>query len=773
MTGRRLPLALAGISLAVLLYELLLTRIFSVVLLYHFAYVALSLALLGFSVGALIVHYRPALYAPERIGDSVARHAAVFALAMLFGTLVLIHFRPPGVDLYAGLSVPTLGYLAMACGVATLPFVAAGVCVSALLAAGRRWIGRYYAYDLLGAALGALAFIPLVEVCGAPRAIAVAAALACGAGLVALGSLRGAARAPLAALAGVALVFVASLETPLLTIRSNKAGQAEDVLYEGWNSFSRVTAIPHGLGNVALLIDSGASTTIPSVAAQRRAPQDISTPAMHLRRGGEILIVGPGGGRDVAAASELGLRTIRGVELNPMIAELATQRFRELAGGLYDRPGVEIRVDEGRSFARHDERHYDVVLLNMIDTWAATAAGAFALSENNLYTVEAFEAFLERLRPDGILSITRWYFPERPYETLRLLSLGRAALARAGIEDPERHVAVLRGEAERGQATFLLKKSPFTAAELDALRGLVREHADWGAVYLPDEPAPSLFRELASSDDPSGFFERYPYDVTPPTDDRPFYFYVVRARDVLSSFRDDFYRLPNVTNIGVFLLVSSFAIDLAFVALVLAIPLLVGRGRAAATPGLGAALGYFACLGAGFMVLEIALMQNFVLFLGHPTYALTVVVFVLLLTSGAGSLAAGRVPPERAQTRLAWGLGAVVAFGLLAAWGLPALFDAGIGWPRPLRIALSGVVLAPLGLALGTCFPSGIRLLGERGEALLPWVWAINGCTSVLGSALAMVIAMNHGFRAALLVGVALYALAFALARRLQRAPVG
>jgi hypothetical protein len=476
---------------------------------------------------------------------------------------------------------------------------------------------------------------------------------------------------------------------------------------------------------------------------------------------------------EVATAATLGLPSITGVELNPLVVELATRRFRGLSGGLYDRPGVRILTGEGRHFVRRSERRYDVIALTLVDTWAATAAGAFALSENNLYTVEGFSSYLAHLRDDGILGITRWYFPERPRESLRVVALGRAALEAAGAEAASDHVVVIERGAERHLATILLKKSPFTGEELEALEGLVQSRRGWHFLLHPRAAYHPTFTELVRTPDPRAFYARHPQDVSPPTDDRPFFFYVVRPGELWSSFRSDMYRIPDVTNIGVFLLVGSFLANGAFAALLTGFPLLMRR-RAAAAPGRGVApvLAYFACLGIGFMMIEVVLMQRFILFLGHPTHALTAVLFVLLCAGGAGSLQTGRVAAADLGARLPRWLAGVAVLGGVYAWGLPRLFEWAIGFPMAARLGLSILCLAPLGLLLGMCFPGGVRLLGRRSEALIPWIWAVNGATSVLGSALAMLVAMNRGFGDAFLIGCGMYVLALVCALRFRRSGV-
>ena len=767
---RSFPLSLGLLSFAVLVFEILLTRIFSVVLLYHFAYVALSLALVGFSIGALVVHYRPKLHAPENVHGTVVTFGCAFALSVVVCAMFLMHYRPSDVDLYGGMDVPTFRYLLMTYAAATLPFLMAGICVSALLAAGKESIGKLYAYDLVGAALGAVAVIPVLDYVGAPMGLLVAA----GAGCVSAWMLAGGAPAslkqyPLVMFLALIGLGVAAQYAPVLELKYSKGKEEGEVLAEQWNSFSRVTALPARNG-VRLLIDSGAATKIHYAKDHESLTEEIFTPGLKLKGGGDILIIGPGGGKGVAAASELGFDNITGVELNPIIVELATETYRDLSGDLYDRDGIEIVVDEGRSYLRHTDEQYDVLMLTNIDTWAATSAGAFTLAENHLYTIEAFDEYLAHLKPGGLMSMTRWYFPDRPHESLRLMAMAFAALEKLGVEDPARHCVIMEENAQRRHANFILKKEPFTDAELAQIQGIVESSPPWKFVFMPGGESDPVFREFAEAEDRQAFIDAYDYDVSPPTDDQPFFFYVIRPNDLLSSFKRDFYQIPNVTNIGVFLLVSTFVLNAIFMLLVIAIPAVFKRDKVRMDwKGVTPALGYFACLGAGFMIVEMSLMQSFILFLGHPTFALTTVLFTVLLSSGLGSRYSGNVAHSDLPRRLPrWIMGTIVYVGVSSVV-LPILFEAAIGLPHPVRLVIAFLAVAPAGFLMGTCFPSGIRLLGHRSGELLPWVWAINGSMSVFGSSLAMLIALNSGFQVTLFAGLGTYVLALVLAIRLGR----
>jgi hypothetical protein len=454
--------------------------------------------------------------------------------------------------------------------------------------------------------------------------------------------------------------------------------------------------------------------------------------------------------------------------VNPLVARgvMSSEPFRSFSGRLYEQPGVRLVVDEGRSFLRRSDERYDLVLGTMVDTWAATAAGAFALTENNLYTREAFRDYLARLAPGGVLSLTRWY-QTPPDQLLRILSLGRVVLAERGVRDPGRHFIVVRGKQEGGQplatATVLLKAEPFTDDEVAGAEAFA-ERSGFEVLYTPRTRPDNDLARLVEAPDPEAFWDAFSSDVSPPTDNRPFFFQSARPSQVFSRrwSRGEWRR----TNLGTLVLFGVVGISALVVALFILGPLLLARRRLAATRGRLPFLLYFAALGAGFIVVEVVLVQKCVLFLGHPVYALTVVLFAVLLWSGIGSWLAGRVRDEDAPRALRTMLLAVAGLVVVAAFGLAPIFYALVQLPAPLRILITVLSLAPLGLALGMPMPTGLRLLAGRAPELIPWAWGVNGAASVLGSVAAIALAMRWGFDVALLTAAALYVTAMLLAAR-------
>jgi hypothetical protein len=464
---------------------------------------------------------------------------------------------------------------------------------------------------------------------------------------------------------------------------------------------------------------------------------------------------------DVQNALALGARRVTAVEINPVILDLVTHRYRDRVGGVFSDPRVRTVRDEGRSYVARSRERWDVLQITLIDTWAASASGAYSLSENYLYTTDAMRSFLEHLKPGGLLSITRWY-----YETPRLTSLVRAALTRLGVRDPSRHVVVLE---ERLRSLMLAKREPFTPGEAAAIRAFASRS---GARILQHDPLSpsdsSFYGAFLGAGDPRRFYAATDFALSPVSDESPFFFQMTRWSRVrlsaLGRFTGRAFLEPLALPVGQIALLAALALALLLSLALLAVPL---AARAVPRQGRWRWLGYFFGLGVGYIAVEVVLMQRLALLLGHPTYSVTLVLFAILLFSGLGAAwsDARRASAQAQAMPLLVALLAALAF---VAFALPALTPGWLAHPFPARVALALAVVAPLAFLMGMPFPLGVRALGPSGSARLPWGWAANGCGSVLGSVGAVLGAMVSSF-AAVLVGAALvYAGALAL---LARAP--
>jgi hypothetical protein len=567
-------------------------------------------------------------------------------------------------------------------------------------------------------------------------------------------------------------LMVVNFKSHLLDIRYAKGQPLPQERFVAWNSFSRVGV--HFQGIWSIVIDADAATGIASFdwdhltdADRYKLTHEGPGVPYLVRPGAKTLILGAGGGYDVARAFASGSRDITAVEINPIIARTIMQdKFVEESHGLYLRPEVHLEIEDGRSFVRRTSEKYQVLQATLVDTWASTAAGAFALSENNLYTTDAFADYLSRLTDDGLLAFTRWGL-DPPRESLRLISLAIDALHRFGENEPWRNVVVIRADAQNltgwgAQDTVLISRRPFGAGELARLREQVVP-AGMQLVYMPGDAAVNPFGKLLHASDPAAFYAAYEYNVEPVSDDRPFFFYTVQPRDIwnflaTASHLSADYKI----NRAVPLLFSVLAISAVATALILLLPRALLGTAIPKQNRVIAFLMYFLCLGAGYILIQLALIQKFVLLLGHPTYALTVIVFSMLLASGAGSYFSRRVVAGD-DRRLGAVLMAIAALVTALAYAAPGLASMAAAWPSLAKMAITALAIFPAAFFMGMPFPTGLRRLERHYAPAVRWAWSLNAAASVFGSATALVLGIYLGLRATLLVGAGLYAVAMLL----------
>ncbi len=774
----RALVAVAAVAAALLMTELALTRIFSVVMYYHFAFLAISIALFGLSASGVYAFLRRARLDRVPTASLLASRTLVFAACTIVALAVLVRLR-------VGLNYSPRNLVLMLAIylLAALPFFTGGLVITLAISRFSSRINAVYAADLMGAALGCLVLIPLLNTIGAPGVVLGAAALAVFAAW--LFAPEDARRRTLA----IGLVVLAIPLTGQLSglatfdVVNTKGHQGDRILFSKWNSFSRIAVYerPHGDWSLSpaytgplpetrfMDIDSAASTPIlklsPDLSNASYLRYELTALAYHLKGDGDprrptpgfsALVIGPGGGRDLASALVFGASRVDGVEINPIIADdVMRSRFHEFSGGIYTHPKVHVVVDDGRSFVRRSTVQYDVIQASLVDTWAATAAGAYTLTENTLYTVEAFNDYLDHLTDDGILTITRWVF-----DGLRLVSLAQAAVESRGWEAQSR-LAIIQHDRV---ATFLLKKSPFTADEVATLERVSTE-LGFRVLYAPgrapmldaegedlvDGTSPADYARLITTSDRQRFYDEYPQDIRPTTDNRPFFFHTTKLEHQLQVA---FGRSMLFGN-GLSALLTLMGISGSLVILFVVLPLVLTGGNR--PRGWFPWLLYFGALGAGFMLIEVSMLQQFVLLLGHPVYSLTVTLFSLLLGTGLGAAWSRRLegPGLARATALAIVGIAVVAVVLVGAVG-PIIAWA-VPFSRAARLGVAVIVLLPVGMLLGIPMPAGIRLLSDRAPQMVTWAWGMNGALSVVGATLAIFIAMNWGFQVTLLVASATY----------------
>jgi hypothetical protein len=784
------PGTFAGVALlamATLMYQLLLTRIFSVTMWYHFAFMAISITMFGMTVGAIAVYRLPNVFRPERVSWHLSLSAVGFAVTTIGSFLVHLHL-PFVVDLsFVHLCSVAATYLVIA-----LPFISSGVAMALAMTRFPGQVGRLYAADLVGAGLGCPLLVGLLGVIDAPSAVFVVAFIGASASLF---FLRGAGEPKLARVSGgvtAALAVVAALvavagsrHEPLFRVTWVKGEQDLNPIYERWNSFSRITVYDHdskpfGWGmsdrlppsrraeQRMLSIDAIGDTVLTKfdgdLTSVDHLGYDVTNLAHYLRPDSRVLTIGVGGGRDILSALYFKQRSVTGVEINDAIVRALTRDYGDYTGHLERQPGVTLVNDEARSFIARTDQTFDVIEVSLIDTFAATAAGAYVLTENSLYTIGAWGKMLERLSPAGILSFSRWYYNDRPGEVYRLTSLASAALLKEGISEPRDHIIIARKmgffgpDTPDGVGTLLVSKTPFSAHDQEVLEQ-VTQRLGFDIVLSPRTSLDDTFARLASGKDLEAFTAAYPLDISPPTDDQPFFFHMLRPRDMLNPSEQG---IVSFNMRAVQVLEVLLVLVVALTALCILAPLFLTRRRGSVR-GSTPLLLYFLGIGFGFMLVEIAAMQRLNLFLGHPIYGMTVVLFCLLLASGGGSYLSSVIVPEgSALRRAALCLTALVvvvaATGKLGPW-IFARFEAAT---TPVRILVAVATLIPLGLSMGMAFPLGMRVASRRSSELAPWLWGINGAASVCASVVAVFVSLTSGISTAYGIGVVCYVVAVA-----------
>jgi hypothetical protein len=808
---RRTYLGLFLASFAALMCEVALTRLFSFSLWYHFAYMTISVALLGYGAAGSAYYAFPSLRgpSPERIlGLGAVGAAVLFALCLAIVSTV--PFDPsrlfPGGQ-FAWRAEPiqyvylTVFYLAV-----TAPFFAVGLCITVLLSQAPRRIPQLYFADLLGAGAGCFAAVMLLMPLGAPGVIAL------GTSLLAVAGFLFAWRQPRLRLwVAVAGLIVAGVIVPFsraVDIRPSETKFATQILADPnierlarhWNPVYRVdvfggknSPLHHGRfaawgvserfedkgpENLFITYDGDATTLMYRFGGDFDTLEILDhsmlrLPYLFLEKP-EVLVIGAGGGVDLLTALKNGARQVTGIELNAVTVRLLKHDFVDYNGNVFNRPDVTLRVDEGRNFVRRGKKQYDLIQITGIDTLAAVYSGAYVLSESYLYTVEAMHEYLDHLSEDGVLAMVRgdWRIKDRPpLQILRLLTLTVEALEQRGIEDPSRHIMLSLWHGEDFSTfpifSMLVGRSPFTEEQI----ARVREHLVKEA-FRPWHFPGSRFDNFASRllhltrDQRDQFLTSYPFNLEPPTDDRPFFFNFLKWRNLVDHVRAraDYTFASGQLVLGVILVQCAL-----FAALLILAPLLrlrvrrIGGDRAPY-------LVYFACLGVGFIFIEISYIQRFTLFLGSPVFSLSVILASLLVFSGMGSYLSGQLRslerPSAALARLVVLL--CVLNGIYIA-GLPSLFDAFLGNPLWVRIGVATALLAPAGLVMGAFLPVGMRVLTARAPEAIPWAWAANGVASVVGATLSIVLAMGIGFRLVNLVALGIYLVGVALIWRPAR----
>jgi len=781
------------VTLATLMFEILLTRIFSVTLWYHFAFVAISVAMFGMTIGAILVYLFPSYFTQERAKNQLAVSSLLFSVSIIISFCIQINISFVPGEAIEGLYSLVLTYI-----VISVPFVFSGICVCLALTKFPRHVSRLYAADLAGAAFGCILLIHILRITDGPTAVIVVAFFA------SVGSVFFAAgkssnklirvviiNSLLLAIFSVTHTVLVHKQSPLLRISWVKGKREGKSLYQKWNAFSRIRVWgdpeelkePRGWGinpayvagqkirQLRMNIDAAAGTTILGFDGNLNNLEylkyDITNLAHHVRPNSKVFIIGTGGGRDVLSALVFKQKSILGAEINKDIIDVVNQRFGDFTGHLDKNPKVVYVNDEARSYIEGSKEKFDIIQASLIDTWAATTSGAFVLTENSLYTIEAWKIFLEHLTPNGVLTFSRWYFQDIPGEVYRLTSLASASLLKLGVRNPRDHIVIVRymrgvtGRDPNGIGTILISKKPFSNKDLDTIERVVRE-MKFDIVLTPRFSLDSTFATIASGKDLDTFTAKFPINIAAPTDDNPFFFHMLRFRDIFNrKLHNQGEVTVNMRAIVVLGVLLTIVIILTFLCII--VPLILTTKKAALKGSLPFFI-FFTAIGFGFMLVEISQMQRLIILLGHPIYGLSVLLFAILLSSGLGSYSTQKVcnsvgnPTMKRVTimRLLLFLCMLSIFGILT----PNILNVVKGSSTMLRIFVAAGILFPLGFFMGMPFPLGMKLASTRSTSITPWLWGINGATSVCASVIAVVISMSSSISTTFWTGSVCYLIA-------------
>ena len=817
MSGKRslraVALAVAIISAAVLAYQLLLMRLLSIVSWHHFAYMIISIALLGFGAsGTVIALARRALL--QRFALSFAACGLFFAVTAIgsFALAVRLPFNPLAIIWDAG----QLVWLALTYGLLVLPFCFGGAMVGLAFCRFSQAIGRIYAYDLVGAGIGALGVIALLYLLPPSAVLRLVAALGLLSAALVLPSAGG--RWPRAAapcLGLLALLTALWLPPNLIALQpqiSQFKGLAlalrvpgARILEErssplGLISLVESPTVPlrHAPGlslanTVEPPLQLGIFTDADSLSTITQWPDDLArlgyldftTAALpyHLLQAPKVLILGAGGGEQVLLALYHAAPKIDAVELDPQVARLAAEDYAAFAGGIYERPEVALHLDEARSFVRRRGERYDLIQMPLLTSFGAAAAGTQSLHESYGYTVEALQDYLARLEPGGMLCITLW-LKLPPRDSLKLFATAVQALQRQGLPDPGARLALIRSW---NTTTLLVKNGRLSGREIADLKSFAQRRS-FDLAYYPGIGAAEanrfnilqqpIFFEAATAlvgDGAGAYIEAYKFAIAPATDDRPFFYDFFKWRSLPELLALGPQGAAAMLDMGYLILLATLVQALLLTLLLILLPLAWPRRRFGGSAPRAGTVAYFLALGLAFLFIEIALIQRFIVFLGHPLHAVAVVLAGMLVFAGLGSACAPRLDrrlgPEsfRAIAVAVAGIGTLALIYLL---GLPPLFRALIALPDLAKIALSLLLIAPLAFCMGMPFPLGLARVAATDADLVPWAWGINGCASVVAAILATLLAIDFGFTAVVAIAVGLYAAApLALRSSVRRTP--
>ena len=758
LVNRRLLFAgIFLIALSGLVLEVSITRIFSAAIWYHFAFVAVSVALVGLGASGLVVQHRV-----KKLKGKWAENLTIYSA---WGIAIFI---PITLFVMHALASQVI-YLPLFMILFSVPFFLVGIIISAAFNAFASVAGRLYAADLIGASAGALLVVLFLVLTGGEGATLIVGLIAAIGGTI---FSRIAKNTKKTVLSVMFVAFALSLillnhATQIFAIPTDPTAQKDLPIYlrehpgskivkTEWNSFSRIDVVEGGAGGEGLVakvfIDGGAGTNIISWDGKTESRQELSTWMQYLpfkmMQDPKVLVIGSGGGRDVVASLVSGSKDVTSVEINPIIYE-TVKSYGDRAGNVYSHEYVRSYVDEGRSFITRSSEKYDIVYVPFVDTWASVSSGGLSVSENFLYTLQGFQQYYDHLTDTGKIVTVRWLI-----DAPRFISTYAKLLEQNGIpqDQLDRHLIMVTSDSytqDPSVTMVIFSKSPFTDEEI---RFFSQSFSQYGykPILVPGqimrEPYSALLNGQINLDQ---FYNMFETKVYPVTDDNPYFL----------SFEKP---LPGVVEV---LLYASVGI----VAIFLLVPFAWMKrrreeevGTKKSEIGIATMIPYFAALGMGFILIELALLQKLILLMGNPTMTFALLLFTLLISSGAGSLLSARIAKNNMKN-LVFIIGGIAALGILYFLFLPPIIYSTIAEPIEAKAAVSIAILAPIGFLMGMPLPTGMRLLKVHRPDYIPWMWAVNGAFSVLGAVLAIALGIMYGSSLAMILGILIYLIALGI----------
>lgn len=777
-------LALALVSGGVLALQITFTRIFSLMIWHHFTYLVIGVALLGGGAAGtfLAVHQwdRPTL--KRRLG----------LLALSFGMASLINLvviRFVAIDPLRAAQLPwTIVGLAIYFACLFTTFFTGGLTIAAAFSHWSSQAHKLYFADMLGAGIATVSILAIIELLGGPASLALISFLGALAAVLFGLELPHRLRRVLPALLLGPLALLAILllrPLPLPVPESKELGwamraQNAQPEYTRWNPVGRVDVMPEIVVTEPMIVGAVSSaypldgrpelplrlvtidgTSMTGMYQFDGSKEDLQrfrfldhavmSAVYHLGiEDPKTLQIGVGGGLDILLARLYGASSITAIELNPSIVELLTGPYADYTGRLTEHPGTRLIVAEGRSFLSRTDDQYDIIQGIGLDNLAALSGGAYVLAESYIYTVESLEQSLNALSPRGVFSWTR-DVNAPPREMLRLTGLAAEALRRMGVERPGDHIAIVANESGQN-ATLLVSRAPFTAAQMERLRAWAAAN-NFRMLQDPLVLLDNTFTNYLYAEDPRAFEQAYTFNIFPVTDDNPFFYNYFKWINL--HFNDAYQGRLNRFPIGNLILLTLFALSVATAILFIVAPLARYQRNGLRTSGALPVLAYFSLLGAGYIFVQIVLIQRFTLFIGYPIHAVTTTIAGMLAFSALGSLIGRRIlhGTRHLQATLALVASLIVVYML----ALPPIFSAMLRLSDVERILASVLLIAPLATVMGMPFPTGLRQLGERAPQLVPWAWGMNGVFSVVGSVVVILVSMVSNFTVALACGATCY----------------